>query len=187
MAVHPIDPVRVYDVQRRARGRLFEWVRPLTPAQYTRPFPFGLATLQATLTEMARSEHYYALRLREQPIPPFDETYPISLTRQPTFADLEAAWEPQMDRVRAVLEQTVDWDREVTSEIRWRDRIITLTTMKADIATQLLLHDVHHRAQAMAILRLLGVPAQNLDYAGFVHRRTERAAGPAAKPPTQRP
>jgi uncharacterized damage-inducible protein DinB len=171
---HPIDPVRVYDVQTQARRRLFDWVRPLTQAQYIRPFPFGLATVRATLIEIARSEHYYGLRLREQSIPSFDESYPISETRQPRFDDLEAVWEPLMLETRATLERTSDWDRPVTCEIRWPDRVVTLTATKSAIVTQLLLHDVHHRAQAMAILRQLGVPAQDLDYIGFVQRRTVR-------------
>jgi uncharacterized damage-inducible protein DinB len=52
--------------------------------------------------------------------------------------------------------------------------VVTLTATKAAIATQLLLHEVHHRAQAMAILRQLGVPAQDLDYIVFVQRRNAR-------------
>jgi len=171
MTAHPIDPARVYDVQVQARRRLFDWVRPLTLAQYTRPFPFGLATLRATLIEIARTEHYLLLRLREQPIPPFDETYPITEARQPRFPDLVAVWEPLMREVGATLEETTDWARPVTCDLHWPDRVVSLTATKADITMQLLLHDVHHRAQAMAILRQLGVPAQNLDYIGFAQQR----------------
>jgi hypothetical protein len=47
------------------------------------------------------------------------------------------------------------------------------TLSKEDIAIQMLLHEVHHRAQAMVVLRQLGVPAENLDYARFVVRREE--------------
>ncbi|HEV2357469.1 MAG TPA: DinB family protein [bacterium] len=173
MTAHPIDPARVYDVQTQARRRLFDWIRPLTQAQYTRPFPFGLATLRATLIEIPFTELYLAMRLREEVLPPFSD-WPIGEHRQPTFADLEAVWEPQMRETRATLARTTDWDREVTSEIRWPDRVVAVTATKADIATQLLLHEVHHRAQAMAILRLLGVPAQDLDYIGFVQRRSVR-------------
>jgi uncharacterized damage-inducible protein DinB len=45
-----------------------------------------------------------------------------------------------------------------------------------DIATQLVLHEVHHRAQAMAMLRQFGVAAQNLDYYIFVRREREEPA-----------
>jgi uncharacterized damage-inducible protein DinB len=178
MAGHPIEPVRVYDVQTLARRRLFEWVRPLTQAQYIRPFPFGLATVRATLNEIVRTEHFLLLRLAGQPIPPFDDAYPISEIRQPRFADLEAVWEPQMTAVRAVLAETTDWDRRVACELRWPDRVVTLTAPKAAIATQLILHEVHHRAQAMAMLRLLGVPAQTLDYIQYVQERAVRMRDP---------
>ncbi len=47
-------------------------------------------------------------------------------------------------------------------------RTRTLVATKRDIATQLLLHEVHHRAQAMAMLRHLDVAAQDLDYIYFV-------------------
>ncbi|MGQ0549944.1 MAG: DinB family protein [Armatimonadota bacterium] len=40
----------------------------------------------------------------------------------------------------------------------------------------MLLHEVHHRAQAMAMLRQLGVEAQNLDYIQFVRRVREEPA-----------
>jgi uncharacterized damage-inducible protein DinB len=53
------------------------------------------------------------------------------------------------------------------------DKTLVLTAKKSDIATQLLLHEVHHRAQAMAMLRQLGIAAQDLDYLGFVQRREE--------------
>jgi len=172
--------VHVYDVQARARRKLFDWVRPLTQAQYIRPFPFGLATVRATLTEIARVEHFLLLRFTEQPIPPFDEHYPISEARQPHFADLEAVWEPQSGAVRAALAGTSDWERRVTCELRWPDRIVTLTASKAAIATQLLLHEVHHRAQAMAMLRLLGVPAETLDYIQYVQERGVRMLDPGA-------
>jgi uncharacterized damage-inducible protein DinB len=73
--------VRVYDILAQAREKLFGWTRPLSQTQYTQPFPFGLGTLRATLVEIARSEHFYGLRLRERAIPPFDENYPISEMR----------------------------------------------------------------------------------------------------------
>jgi uncharacterized damage-inducible protein DinB len=180
-AAHPIDPAHVYDVQTEGRRRLFDWVRPLTQAQYTRPFPFGLATVRATMIEIARTEHFLLLRLREQPIPPFDERYPINEARQPRFADLEAIWKPQIETVRTTLAETADWDRPVTCELRWPDRVVSLTATKAAIVTQLILHEVHHRAQAMAILRLLGVPAETLDYIQFVQQRSVRPLDPDAE------
>jgi uncharacterized damage-inducible protein DinB len=45
-------------------------------------------------------------------------------------------------------------------------------TTAGGIAGQLLFHEVHHRAQVMTMLRLAGVPAQNLDYSRLVWERT---------------
>ena len=47
----------------------------------------------------------------------------------------------------------------------------TRTTAEG-IAGQLLFHEVHHRAQVMAMLRQAGVAAENLDYSGLVWERT---------------
>jgi uncharacterized damage-inducible protein DinB len=46
----------------------------------------------------------------------------------------------------------------------------------ADIFTQLVLHEVHHRAQAMNMLRQLGIAAEDIDYNTLMYRR--RAASP---------
>ncbi len=164
--------VRVYDILAQAREKLFGWIRPLSQTQYTQPFPFGLRTLRATMIEIALVEHFYGRRLREEPLPAFAD-YPISETRQPTFADLERAWTGLAQETRATLAGITDWNHTVTRRIEQEDKIIVSTAAKADVATQLLLHEVHHRAQAMAMLRQLGVEAQNLDYIGFAAKREE--------------
>ena len=170
-----MEYVHVYDVLTQARQRLFDWVRPLIQEQYTRRFPFGLGTLRATLIEIARVELVYGKRLREEPIPPppLPDTFPISETRQPTFADLDKAWTEQARETRATLARIKDWSRTVSRRIEQGDKVIISTASKADIATQMLMHEVHHRAQAMAMLRQLGVDAQNLDYISFTARREE--------------
>ena len=164
--------VRVYDVLAQAREKMFGWTRPLSQTQYTQPFPFGLRTLRATMIEIALVEYFYGKRLREEPLPAIED-YPISETRQPTFADLERAWTALAQETRATLAGITDWDRTVTRRIEEPNKIIVSTATKADVATQLLLHEVHHRAQAMAMLRQLGVEAQNLDYMAFAAKREE--------------
>jgi uncharacterized damage-inducible protein DinB len=164
--------VRVYEILTQARGKLFGWIRPLSQAQYTQQFPFGSRTLRATMIEIARAEHAYGKRLREEPVPSFDD-YPISESRQPAFADLERMWAILAGETRATLDGIIDWDRAVVRRIEQSDKIIVSTSTKADVATQMMLHEVHHRAQAMAMLRQLGVEAQNLDYMVFAAKREE--------------
>jgi uncharacterized damage-inducible protein DinB len=168
----PVDPVQVYDVLTRARHKLFDWVRPLSQDQYTRTFPFGLGTLRLTLVEIAAVELYLSMRLREETLAPRAE-WPINEARQPAFPDLEKVWAAQSHKTRETLSETTDWNRAVTSRVVLPDKTLMLTAKKSDIATQLLLHEVHHRAQAMAMLRQLGIAAQDLDYIGFVQRREE--------------
>lgn len=170
-----MDYARVYDVLTQARGRLFGWLRPLNQEQYTQRFPFGMGTLRATLIETARVELLYGMRLRGEPVPPppLSDTFPISETRQPTFADLEQAWTAQAPQTRATLARTTDWATTLTRRIEQGDKVVITTASKAEIAVQMLMHEVHHRAQVMAMLRQLGVEAQNLDYIGFVARREE--------------
>src|SRR5262245_2489782 len=110
-----MEYVHVYDILTQARQRLFDWVRPLSQEQYTRRFPFGMGTLRATLIATARVELVYGMRLREEPIPqpPLPDTFPISETKQPTFANLEKAWLPLAKETRATLAGTKDWTRSL--------------------------------------------------------------------------
>ena len=169
-----MDFARVYDVHTDARQRLYGWVRPLSQEQYTRPFPFGHRSLRGALVEIARAELFLAMRMREEVLPAWED-WPIGEERLPTFPDLETVHRAQATQTRATLADTKDWDRAVTTQIVRGGKVFTLTATKADIAMQLLLHEVHHRAQAMAMLRQLGVAAQDLDYIGFVQKREEHA------------
>jgi uncharacterized damage-inducible protein DinB len=164
--------VYVYDILTQAREKLFGWIRPLSQAEYTQSFPFGLRTLRATMIEIARVEHVHGRRLREESVSTIDD-YPISETRQPTFADLGRVWAALAGETRATLAGITDWNRTVARRIEQPDKIVVTTATKADLATQMLLHEVHHRAQAMAMLRQLGVEAENLDYIMFAAKREE--------------
>lgn len=170
-----MEYVHVYDVLTKARERLFDWVRPLSQEQYTQRFPFGMGTIRATLNEIARVELLYSMRLREEPVPPppLSDSFPISEARQPAFADLEKAWTAQARETHATLARTADWTKTVTRRIEQGNMVVITTASKDEIAVQMLMHEVHHRAQVMAMLRQLGVEAQDLDYIGFVVRREE--------------
>ena len=167
--------VRAHDYLTKARARLFDWVRPLSQEQYTREFPFALHTLQATMVEMAVAEWLYTRRLQRESDPPRDQR-PISVKRQPTFSDLEAAWTAQAPETRRTLAAITDWETPFEYRVSQPDKTIVITATPADVATQLCFHEVHHRAQAMAMLRQLGVEAQNLDYSVLMYGRREEPA-----------
>ena len=165
-----VDFVRIYDIHTQARQKLFEWIRPLSQDDYTREFSFAHRTLRATMLEIAMTEWWLAARLREEPMPrPFSwNDLPINERAHPTFAELERAWATQVPQTRATLAGLTDLEKVVETRMYGRQRMRVLTATRRDIATQLLLHEVHHRAQAMTMLRHLGVEAQDLDYIYFV-------------------
>lgn len=166
-------PAEVYEYLIKARGKLLDWVRPLSLEQYTKEFPFGLKTIRDTLVEIPLAEWSYGTRLLGESIPP-REQHPFMKYYKTEFAPLEDAWRELADRTREILRGERNWSRVVEFIARPVNRpALKIRTTAGGIATQLLLHEVHHRAQAMAMLRQLGVPAQNLDYSLLVYERTE--------------
>lgn len=176
-----MDFVRVYDAHSQAREKLFDWIRPISQEQYEQSFPFGLHTLQTTMVELAGTELWLAMRIRGDRFPePFSwDEWPIREATCPTFADLEAAWRAQMPRTRATLAAIADPTRVVETRLTGRRQTVVYTATQGDLAAQLLLHEVHHRAQAMAMLRQFAIAAQDLDFIDFVQqvRREDREPG----------
>jgi uncharacterized damage-inducible protein DinB len=172
-----LDPVRLYDYLTQTRRKLLEWARPLSQEQYTQEFPFGLKTLRATLLEMARAEWIYTTRIAGTTVPPRDE-WPIPEAKQPTFAELEKAWTALEPRTRALFAGIADWNqqRQWQSPVAQPGKRVMMSATLNDLASQFILHEVHHRAQAMAMLRQFGIPAQNLDFSAAMFTRREEPA-----------
>ena len=165
-----MDPVHTYDYLVRARARVFDWVRPLDAEAYARAFPIGLGTLARTLTHILSSEWYYMARMQERPVPPYDQ-WPIRDEEPPPFAALEAAWTDQARHTRAALAKDRAWTTEIEYRVEAENGPAIVTATPAEIFTQLAFHEVHHRAQAMAILRELGVAIEGLDFNTMTYRR----------------
>ena len=168
-----MDPLVVYDYLARARQRLFDWIRPLTAEQYTRTLPTWRRTLAHTLTHTMTAEWYYMERLQRHDVPP-DDQWPIREEDPPPFAVLEKAWIEQAERTRTALGAVQDWnvDREYRVTLDdGRRQIIQATG--TDIFTQLVLHEVHHRTQALNMLRQLGATTDDLDYNLLTYRRRD--------------
>ena len=166
-----MDALRIYDYLTLARQRLLDWARPLSAEQLAREFPIGRTTLARTLTHIMISEWYYIERLQQRAVPPYAK-WPIQEENPPTFPALEAAWVRQSGVTRAALSSVQDWTSPIEYQVTDDNGIdIIVTASAADIATQLILHEVHHRAQAMNILRQLGIPAQDLDFNALMYKR----------------
>ncbi len=174
MAQGGINPVDTYEYLVTARTKLLDWVRPLSVDQYTREFSVGLKSLRRTLVEIATGEWTYNRRLRGEKVPAEPSDRPFTRFLDTDFASLEQAWKVQVEETRRTLREITDWTRPIeyapTNSPRPTLRIRTTT---GGVATQLLFHEIHHRAQAMAMLRQLGVPAENLDYSILAFQRVD--------------
>lgn len=172
-----MNPIKVYDYLMLARQRVLDAVRSLTPQQYQQPFPFGLKTISSTLTHIMISEWYYIERLEERTVPPYEQ-WPIKYNEPPAFEVIDKTWSEQARRVRAAIAAERDWNRSITylSFPDERGRRYQITATAGDFFTQLALHEVHHRAQIMSMLRELGdaaTPVQDIDYNDLMYSKRE--------------
>ena len=177
MSQSSIDFAHFFDYLLQARWRLLGWVREQPPAVYTRTFPIGLGSIRATLVHTAGAEWAYVERMGGRSVSPADS--PFSVERQPELEPFLAAWERQAPVTRRTLADLGDPGRPV--EFVWRPpaslsqmgpKPSRVRTTAGGIAGQLLMHEVHHRAQVMAMLRQTGVAAENLDYSVLMWERT---------------
>lgn len=165
----------MYEYLVKARTRLFDWIRPLTPDQYAREFPYGLKTIHATLVHTASAEWAYGNRLRGRQISFGDSPYTVE--KVTAFGELETLWQALTAETRAVLGEVSDWDTIVEYRIAPPNApVARIRAAKAGIASQLICHEVHHRSQVMSMLRQLGIAAQNLDYSAMMFDRQEEPA-----------
>lgn len=166
----PAGFAHFFDYLALARGQLFDWIGAAPLQAYTRTFAFGLGSIRATLLHVADIEWGYVHRLTGRDYTRADS--PFTQERYPTVAPFAAAWEAQRPATRRVLAEIVDPDRTIEYVSRNFSPPRPMRTTAASIAWQMLFHEVHHRAQAMAMLRLAGVPAQDLDYRRLMWEQT---------------
>lgn len=170
-----MQPLKTYDYLVLARRRVFDWVCPLSAEQYTRDLSVALGSLARTLTHIMTSEWYYIQRMQGREVPPYEQ-WRFRHEDPPPFAVLEAAWTEEEGRTRAALGAINDWTAEIEYRVEGDDGPAIVTASPADIFTQLVLHEVHHRAQAMVFLRQLGVAVGDIDYNTMTYKR--RKVGP---------
>ena len=168
-----MDPLKIYDYLTKARERVFDAVGSLPPEDYHREFAIGLKTFGTTLTHTMIVEWSYAQRIAGLEVPPYD-TWPIQDENPPAWDVIEKTWRQQVAQTRATLAAVGDWDREMEYTSKSREGKKTIITVSpADVFTQMLVHEVHHRAQIMAMLRQVGRPLENLDFGYFMYKRRE--------------
>ena len=166
--------LRVYEYLVRSRERVLEKVQALSDEQYSREFAVGMGSLSRTLAHIVSSEWYYMQRMLGGEVPAY-ETWPIRPEDPPGFRELDAAWRKQAEQTRAGLWAVKDWERPIEYRVTDDDgRAKIVTASAADLFTQLALHEVHHRAQALNMLRQLGVPiADDIDFNMMMYARRD--------------
>lgn len=165
-----VDFVHFFDYLVLARRRLLQWVADAPGEAYTRAFPFGLGSIRATLVHVADIEWGYVQRLTGRDYARADS--PFVITRYPDPTLFAAAWQDQEPITRRALAGIDNAGRSIEYISRNFTPPQRTRTTAGGIAGQLLFHEVHHRAQVMAMLRAAGVPAQDLDYSRLIWERT---------------
>jgi uncharacterized damage-inducible protein DinB len=172
-----LDALRIYDYLILARDRVFDAVRPLDSSAWNRRFDFGLGTIASTLTHLMISEWYYLERLHGCEVPPYS-TWPIRYDDPPVFAVVERTWRQQQAAVRETIAAEQDWTRPISWPSFPDDagRRFRIDVSPSDLISQLVLHEMHHRAQLMVMMRQLGHPLADLDFNALMFKRTPATA-----------
>ncbi len=166
----PVEFAHFFDYLTKARGKLLDWVRAQPAGVYTQAFPFGMGSIRATLVHVAAAEWGYTQRLTGKDYGPGDN--PFTVEHHPEFAAFAAAWDARRPVVRQTLANIGDPARRIEAVMRTWTPPVRIRATAGGIAGQLLFHEVHHRAQVMAMLRQVGVKAENLDYSVLEFERS---------------
>jgi len=164
-------PLRQYEMHTKAREKLFGWLAEVSQDDYTKQFPFGyMKTMRATLAHTAQAEWAYTRRMRGEP--PAEQFF--TEERFPAFPALRDAWREMVPKTEAFIAAEKNWNRPLEFEFTAADgRTWHSKGTAGGQLMQMYYHEVHHRAQIMSMLRMLGMAAQNLDYSAFAFERWE--------------
>jgi uncharacterized damage-inducible protein DinB len=168
-----MNPRKTYDYLVRSRQRIFEKLRGLTADQYALEMAIGHGTLGRTLTHILASEWYYVQRLLRRDVPPYEQ-WAIRWEFPPPLAELEVTWAKQSEETRAAFESVRNWNETIEYNVTTDEgKRMIVTASAGDIATQLILHEMHHRAQVMNMLTRFGAGVGDIDYNLMMYRRRE--------------
>jgi uncharacterized damage-inducible protein DinB len=168
------EPLALYDYLALARVRVMDAAATLSAADRARVFPVGLGTIDKTLTHTVMAEWFYLRRIGGLEVPAY-RTWPHRYEEPPALEVVRAFWDQQAAETRRVIAGERDWRRRI-SYLALLDEgeagpARTITATPAEIFTQLVLHEVHHRSQVMGMLRQLGVVVEDLDFSAMTYAR----------------
>jgi uncharacterized damage-inducible protein DinB len=154
-----------------ARQRLLGTVQPLADAQLDRPFSMGEGSLRKTLFHLWASEYGWLNRWQPQ-----TDGYDAACHGEP-LAEIARRFETTAARRNAFLAELGERGLDRTATYT-NAKGMTLTFRFADMMLHVCTHGVHHRAQALGMLRQLGVPRPEpgLDYVFMKLQQQENGA-----------
>lgn len=136
---------------------LLEACRPLTPAQFRQPLGLGLGNLEQTITHIIGSMFFFAARLNRTPPRrrPDDDSH--SRTPEELLKLFDEAEREFQQAVTTTLEShqltdILNWTDDDTGEIDPLDQVTYAVAL-----AQMIDHSLHHRTEAIDMLRLLGI------------------------------
>lgn len=153
-----------------ARDRVHEAAAALNDEQFDRPFEMGLGTLRKTLLHIRDAEQWWYENWVRGPQPEFR-----ALPASTTIAELGALFQETARNRYALLAQATDTDLQrvvgayVRPDLQLRFRL-------GESMLQLCGHGTQHRAQALNMLRHLGVDVPLLDLVVWARQRADGAA-----------
>lgn len=167
-----MHPLRTYDYLERSRATLLDHVATLSPEQFERGFDIGPGSLSKIFTHILLSEWYYIERFTGRDVPPYGDAWPYQDEHPLPFPELRTEWTKIARHTNSAYIDVLDWSEQLSYRITLDTGVTQdVTATKADFAAQLVLHEVHHRAQALNILRRLGTPCEDLDYNALMYDR----------------
>jgi len=144
-----------------ASDRVFALARPLDDAQLDQPVAMGFGTLRATLDHLCAAERLWLDRWEKKPwapLPPLDPAAGVA-DLAGRFAHCAAEREAMLDKLgESAAEHLVEY-RNTAGK--------AFTNPLGDLILHVTNHGVHHRAQALNMLRRVGVTTSNVDYLFF--------------------
>lgn len=176
-----MDGVRMYAYLRRSRSMLLDWVRQLSEERYRTVHPVGLGSIARTLHHVRAAEWLYMQRVRGEVKPVADvapENDPeVEQGEALGFDALERLWAELAERTAADVARVGDWTTPRVYETVWEGEPCFYKASVGDVFAQLVLHEVHHRAQVLQMLRRMGVDTGELDYNALMWERVEGPGG----------
>ena len=165
-------PIEHYEALLYSRCKLQDWVRELTPERYTQEFSFGLRTVRGTLAHLASAEWLYGKAVRGEAF--IRGNLPFTEASYPDYASLGKDWRQLEASTRTWLGSEKDWTRRIEkiTDFPGGKRVRVAYTPEK-LAFQMFYHEVHHRAQVMAMLRNMGHSVENLDFSRYAYEWNE--------------